>query len=151
MNIKLLSGGSGGRGRGYSGAFTGGILTQKITITHTEFQTAGLTFNKTLWALPAGAIVIGSRLKASATWQGGAIANYYLSIGISGALQQIMTEYDAMNIVIGNTEYAESFLFESFNYGASVDLKVAARSVGANLSASTQGTALVEIFYLPKV
>lgn len=151
MNIKTLSGGHGGRGQGFGGFFSGGILTQKVNIDHTMFQTAGLSNSITLWPIPAGALCLGSRLKCGSAWLGGAITNYFLSLGVAGATQDLMTEYDAMNIVVSDTEYAEAFAFQSFNYNAAVNLVVTARSVGGNLSLSTQGVGVVEVFYLPKV
>ena len=126
------------------------LKVAKITVSHIDFQTAALTKSNTLFTLPAGAIVIGSRLKASAIFTGGAIANYFLSIGITGAEQDLMTEYDARNITPAADEYAEASIFQSFNFSATVDLKITARSVTANLDASTGGAADIEIFYIIK-
>jgi hypothetical protein len=126
------------------------LKVAKIAITHTQFQTAALTNTITLTTLPAGAIVIGTRLKVSTIFTGGTIANYFLSIGLIGTEQDLMTEYDSKNITVAADEYAEGSCFQSFNYSATVDLKVTARSVTANLSASTQGAADVEIFYIAK-
>jgi hypothetical protein len=126
------------------------LKAAKIAITHTQFQTAALTNTITLFTLPAGAIVIGTRLKVSTIFTGGTIANYFLSIGLVGTEQDLMTEYDSKNITPATDEYAEGQCFQSFNYSATVDLKITARSVTANLSASTQGAADVEIFYIAK-
>jgi hypothetical protein len=126
------------------------VQIAKITIDHTQFQTAGLTKTNTLYSLPAGAILIGCRLKPSPAWLGGAISAYNLSIGYAGNNQDMMTEYDVMNLVIGDMEYAESQCFQSFDYNNAVSVTVTARSVTANLSASTQGVAVVELIYIPK-
>lgn len=123
---------------------------QKINITHTQFQTAALTNTIKLTDLPAGAVVLATRLIPSVIFDGPGILDYYLSIGISGALQDLLTEYQVEDITPGNTEYAEAFSFQSFNYGATQELKITARSTGANLNASTTGAALVEILYIPK-
>jgi len=122
----------------------------KVTITYTLLLVAALTNSITLFAVPAGAMIVGTRLKVSTPFLGGAIANYFLSIGVAGSTQDLMGEYDSMNLVVGDTEYAEAQCFQSFNYNASVNILVTGRSVGNNLSAATQGACLVEIFYVPK-
>jgi len=155
MNQSLIYHGGGmGKGGGFLPATvpTSTFLKKtEITIQHTDFQVAGLTDSNTLYALPAGAIVLFIRLKPSVIFTGGAITSYFLMIGITGTLQDLMTEYDARNIVVGDQEYAEAFSAQSFNFNAATNLIVSARSVGANLNASVSGTALVEIYYIDKV
>ncbi len=153
-NKQISVGGPGRRGWGGSTAplpATSFLKKAEITIQHTEFQTAALTKSNTLFALPAGAIVLFIRLKPSVIFTGGAITSYFLMIGITGTLQDLMSEYDARNIVVGNQEYAEAFAAQSFDFSNTTNLIVSARSVGANLNASVSGTALVEIYYIDKV
>jgi hypothetical protein len=126
------------------------VQTAKINISHVDFQTAALTKTNTLFSLPAGAIVIGIRLKASAIFTGPAISNYFLSVGISGGTGDLMQEYDTKTITPGDQEYAESHVFQSFDYNNAFNLTVTGRSVGANLSTSTGGAAVVEVIYIPK-
>jgi len=120
-------------------------ITQEIK--STNFSTAALTNNISM-SLPAGAIIIGSRLKVNTTFQGGAITNYYLSIGIASYLENILAQYDATNISVSSTEYAEALGFQSFDISNITTILVTATSVGANLNAATQGDAMIEIFYL---
>lgn len=150
---RIYHGGGMGKGGGFlpAAVATSFLKKTEITIQHTEFQSAALTKSNTLFALPAGAIVMFIRLKPSVIFTGGAITSYFLMVGIVGTLQDLMTEYDARNIVVGNQEYAEAFAAQSFDFINTTNLKVSARSVGANLDASVSGTALVEIYYIDKV
>ena len=153
-NKQISVGGPGRRGWGGSSAplpSSTYLKKEEITIQHTDFQGAFLTKSNTLYNLPAGAIVLFIRLKPSVIFTGGAITNYFLFIGIAGKLQDLMTEYEARNIVVGNQEYAEAFSAQSFDFNNTTALQISARSVGANLAASVSGTALIEIYYIDKV
>lgn len=151
-NSRIYHGGGMNRGVGFTSSSGSSLINKdEVILSHVDFQTAGLTKTNVLFSLPAGNIVLFTRLKSSVVFAGGAITNYYLALGITGGLQDLMTEYDAMNIVVGDQEYAESFAAQSFDYNNAVNLQVTARSVGANLSESLTGSAVVEIYHLSKV
>jgi len=114
-----------------------------FTITHIQFQAAALTNDISLYALPRGGIIHGVKLKHSVLWDGPGITEYWLSVGFVGDLQALLIEYDVESTPVGNTEFAISQTFDSRNHGATTDIRVGARAVGANLNASTQGTAQV--------
>lgn len=122
-----------------------------VDITNAALAAAALTNSITLFALPPGYIVIGTRLKVSTIFTGPALTAYFLSIGVAGDTTGLMNEYDGRNITPGDTEYAEAMAFQSFNYNASVNLLVSARSVGANLNAANQGAAKVEIYFIKRM
>jgi len=127
------------------------IAFTTVNVAYTDLSAAALTNSILLFALPAGAIVIGTRLKVSSIFTGPAITNYFLSLGIAGATADLMNEYDGKNITPGDTEYSEAMAFQSFNYNASVNLLVTARSVGANLSTATGGAMKIEIYYIKRL
>ena len=112
-----------------------------ITLTHVQFQAAVLTNNILVYSLPAAGIIHGVKLKHSVLWDGPAITEYWLSVGFLGDLQALLIEYDVESTPVGATEFAISQTFDSRNHSAVTDVKVGARSVGANLDTSTQGTA----------
>lgn len=154
MKNSLIYHGGGTLRKNYS-AGGGGVVevveSQKINVVHTSFQVAARENDISLYTLEAGAIMIGCRLIPVTAFGGGLIGEYYLQIGVSGKLGDILNLYRIDNVTPGNTTYAESFVFQSFNYGATTDLRIDALAVDADLDDSTQGEANVELFYLKKV
>lgn len=154
MSKRVLHfGGSGGRGfKGGFGSVASVYLKKvEIPIVYGDFSIAALTKSNTLYALPAGGIVVFVRLKPSALFTGAGITEMYLSIGITGAIQDLMTEYDVLGTVVGDQEYAESFCAQSFDYNNTYNILISARSVGANLDQLSTGAAIVELYYISKV
>ena len=113
---------------------------QKLSVVHTQFQTGGLTQNISLYALPAGGLIHGVKLKPSVAFAGAGITGYFLSIGFIGALDDLLIEYP-VTAAVANDTFAISQTFDSRNHGAAVDVRIAARSTGANLNQSTAGAA----------
>ena len=130
-----------------------GVQGIRQEITYDILSAAALTNSVIIFfgKIPPGAIVIGARIKVDTVWGGGAITEVYLSLGVLGREDEYIHEYRADNIVPAHDEYAESFLFQSESYNNNVDRYFTARSVGANLSALTQGTAMVELYFLKRV
>lgn len=112
-----------------------------ITFTHTQLQAAALTNSLLVYSLPAGGIIHGVKLKHSITFDGPAITEYWVSVGFAGDLQALLIEYDVESTPVGNDQFAISQTFDSRNHAAATSIFVGARSVGANLNTSTQGTA----------
>jgi len=112
-----------------------------ITITHVQFQAAALVNDISVYSLPAAGIIHGVKLKHSVLWDGPAITEYWLGVGFAGDLQALLIEYDVESTPVGNAEFAISQVFDSRNHAAATDVRMRARSVGANLNTSTQGTA----------
>lgn len=128
---------------GFGGSGQAGITVPawtKFSVVHTQFQTAGLTQNISLYNMPAGSLIHGVKLKSSIAWAGAGITDYFLSLGFVGALDDLLIEYSMIPAVAGDT-FAIAQTFDSRNHGAAVDVRIAARSTGANLSASTAGAA----------
>jgi len=113
---------------------------QKFSVTHTQFQTAGLTQNILLYSLPAGGLIHGVKLKNTIAFAGAGITDYFLSLGFVGALDDLLIEYSVTPAPAADS-FAIAQTFDSRNHSAAVDVRIAARSTGANLSASTAGAA----------
>jgi hypothetical protein len=122
-----------------------------VDIAFSDLAIAALTNSILLFTLPSAGIIIGTRLKPEIIFSGPAITSYFLSLGVAGNTADIMTEYDVKNIAISDTEYAEAMAFQSFNYNNTTAILITARSVGANLSAANQGTAKIEVYYIPRL
>jgi len=113
----------------------------KFTLSHTQLQAAALTNSITLYALPAGCIIHGVKLKHSVTFDGPAITEYHLALGFAGEIEALLIEYDVESTAVANDNFAIAQTFDSRNHAAATNVLVSARAVGANLNTSTQGTA----------
>jgi hypothetical protein len=125
------------------GGATPGInipLWTKLSVVHAQFQVAGLTQNISLFSLPAGGLIHGVKLKTSEAFAGVGITGYFLSIGFVGALDDLLIEY-SVTPAVANDTFAIAQTFDSRDHGAAVDVRIAARSTGANLNQSTAGAA----------
>src|SRR5690606_15447082 len=83
-HVLLMCGCNGFGGGGNPGVNVPGW--QKFSVTHTQFQTAGLTQNILLYSLPAGGLIHGVKLKNTIAFAGAGITDYFLSLGFVGAL-----------------------------------------------------------------
>lgn len=128
--------GFGGAGGGFVPAWL-----SPIAISHTQFQTAGLTNSITVYTLPAGGVIHGVKLKHSVTFDGPAITEYWLSLGFAGETQALLIEYDVESTPVAADNFALSQVFDSRNHSAPVNVIMSARSVGNLLNTSQQGTA----------
>lgn len=151
---KIYHGGGLNRGSGFSAAIPAVSTYLKkveIGVLYTDFATAGLTKSNTLFSLPAGGIVVFIRLKPIAVFTGVGVTSFFLSVGIAGGIQDLMTEYSLLGLGVADDEYSESFSAQSFNYNNPVNILISARSVGANLDQMSQGNAIIELYYIAKV
>jgi len=131
---------------GFQGGGTPGINVPgwfKFTITFADFPAVALTQSITLYTAPPATVLHGCKLKHSIIWTGPAITNYFLSLGVVGLPQALMTEYDVKTTPIAGDEYALAQNFDGGNHTANTIIQVTARAVGANLSTATAGTAEV--------
>jgi len=130
------SGGGGTPGENVPGWIT------PITVQHTAFQTAGLTQDISLYTLPAGGLIHGVKLKQSVAFAGTGITSYSLSIGFVGALDDLLIDYP-VDAAPADDLFAIAATFDSRNHAATVDVRIRATAVGANLDQSTAGTAQI--------
>ena len=111
----------------------------KFSKSYSDFSTAALTNSITLFTLPAGGIVHAVKIKHSTAFAGTSITGYNVSVGITGTLAKYATAFDVLQAVAADTFQISNGLF-SESHTATTDVKVTATSVGANLSAATQGS-----------
>lgn len=124
----------------------------KLQVSHTALQTGALTNNITLFALPAGGVLHAVKTKTSTAFAGTSITNYSIAIGLTGELDRYQS-YNTVFSAVTATNFQNSSVFDSQDNAAATNIKIAAISVGANLSASTAGVLevglLISICTLP--
>lgn len=123
----------------------GGLSWSKYTVTYSDLSAAALTNSISLFTLPAGGIIHAVKIKHSTAFAGTSITAYNVSVGITGTLAKYASAFNVLQAVANDTFQLSSGLFSENNV-ATTDVKVTATSVGANLSAATQGS--VDIWVL---
>jgi len=120
---------------------------KKFTVTHTQLQAAATTNNITLFTLPGHGVIHAVKMKHSAAFTGGAISAYTINIGITDNLTKYTIPHNVFQAP-GDTvmQLDTTAGFETAN-SSGKDIKIAATSTGANLSASTAGSIDVWVLY----
>lgn len=126
------------RSAGIDTAAASGVW-QKITITHTQLQTAALTNTIELVSLAAKTVVESIVIKHSTAFAGTSITDYKVKIGITGELDRYLGNFDVDQTVSG-TAFDCVNLQEIPSFSTTTSVKITATSVGANLSSSTAGS-----------
>lgn len=114
-------------------------IWRKYTVTKTQLAAAATTNNITLFTLPAGGIIEAVKIKHSASFTGGSISAYTISVGITGTLAKYAAAYDVF-AAPSATAMQLSTTVGTESHTAATAIKVAATSTGANLSAATAGS-----------
>jgi hypothetical protein len=109
------------------------------------FTAAALTNQLALFALPAQGVLHGIRIKHAASFTGGLISAYSLSVGTVASPALYASAFDVFQAP-GDTVYQLSSNFAGLSDLGPGQVYVQAVSVGANLSAATAG--LVDIWAL---
>jgi len=115
-----------------------------FNVTYDQLATAGLTNNITLFNLNAGEIIHAVKILPVASFAGGAIATYTLSVGIAGTLAKYAAAYDVLQAP-GATVFQLSTTAGMESQTAATAIKVAAVSTVANLNAATAGIATISV------
>ena len=115
-----------------------------FTVTHTQLQAAALANDIELWSVPARVIIHGVVFEPTVQFAGVGITDYKMSLGIAANLPKYMAFVDVDNAVSASNFFTSDILGAE-STSAVYSLRVAARSIGANLSASTAGTLNVAI------
>ena len=117
---------------------------QSVTIPYSSFSAAALSNAIAAFSLPATAILTGLVAKHSTKFSGTGITDVYLTFGVSGGYDQFVDDFDVFQTVAD-----QAFVNAGLNYIGSwanpTTVYVKATSVGANLSALSQGS--VTIFF----
>lgn len=118
---------------------------RKYTVTHTSLQAAALTNDIELFSLAAREYVESICIKHSTAFSGGSISAYTISVGLTGNLDYYQSAFDVFQAT-GNTVFAKTLHgLDPQNFGSATSIRIAATSVGANLSASTAGSVTVYV------
>lgn len=128
---------------------SGGVspMWTTYTFTHTQLQSGGLINNIELVSLPVKTVVHAVSAKHSIAFgSGGSITEYFVSVGVAGALQKYMLEFDVWQTV-ADTSVAKKYSDSSDreNDLSVTSLRIAARSVGADLDQSITGSVAVSV------
>lgn len=118
----------------------------KVTKTHTDFQTAGLTNTIQLFSLPTKGMIEKIIIKHSTAFAGTSITAYTFKIGITGTLDKYLAPFDVFQAVGDTVWDGSTALLGIENFGSATSIKITATSVGANLDQSTAGDVEIWIF-----
>lgn len=117
----------------------------KVTKSYTDFSTAGLTNDISIYTLPSKGYIHDIKIIPATAFSGGTIAAYTISAGIAGAL----TKYAiATNTFTGNTTLTtiHTPLVGLESTSGTTDIRAQATSVTGLLNAATAGS--VNIYLL---
>jgi hypothetical protein len=111
----------------------------KVTKTFSDFATAGLTNDISIFTLPAKGYIHDIKIVPTTAFSGGTIATYTVSVGISGSLSKyaIATNVFTGNVTI-NTVHTSLPGLESTS--GTTDIRAQVISTVGNLNAATAGT-----------
>lgn len=128
-----------GGGGGFSGVPSNVAQWEKVSFTHLDFQAAALQNDIEAFSLLARQVPHGFVLVPTIQAAGTGITNYFVSIGLVGALEKWVLKFDSV-VVPGNTVFAPGGPYlDPQNLGAAVSVRISAEAVGANLDQSTAG------------
>jgi len=120
----------------------------KITKTFADFSAAATNNDIEIYSLPARAMIQSAIIKHTASFTGGAIATYTLSLGLVADFTRYIDPFDVFQAA-GNTVFGYSPSFKEKtpeNFGAATSIRMQAVSTGANLNAAGAGS--VDIYLL---
>jgi hypothetical protein len=120
----------------------------KITKTFTDFSAAALTSSINGYVLPAGGILHAVKVKHSASFTGGSISAYTVSVGISGNETKYAPVFDVFQATSA-TAYLLGSTLGGESHTATTNIVFQATSTGGNLDQASQGS--VDIWLLVSV
>lgn len=115
----------------------------KVTKAYTDFSTAGLTNDISIYTLPAKGIIHACQMVATTKFSGGLISAYTISVGISGNLVKYSA---AVNSFTGASLSQPSAITGIESTSGTTDIRAAAISVTGLLNAATAGS--IDIYLL---
>jgi hypothetical protein len=117
----------------------------KHTVTFSDLAAASTTNSITLFAANAKTVITGVIIKHSASFTGGSLASYTVSVGQSGSNAQFASAFDVFQAA-SNTAFQSSDEQQITDFASTINVTVTATSTGGNLNAATQGS--VDIWVL---
>lgn len=119
-----------------------GMAWQSYTFSYTDLAAAALANSITLATLLPKQMLHAVVVKHSASFTGGAIASYRVSVGVTAAPARYSTLFDVFQAP-GNSVAIASTSGNVENFAANTTLLLSAVSTGANLNAATAGSVTV--------
>jgi len=117
----------------------------KLTFTHTQFQTAGLVQTIELVSLVSKGVLDAFAIQHTTAFAGTGITAYSIQLGITGTLDKFSGAFDILQAT-GNQVGLYVPVGGIENFGAATSLKITATAVGANLDQSSAGS--VDVYVL---
>lgn len=118
------------------------VMVTKFTFSYTDLAAAAASNQITLATLPAGTVLHGVVLQHTASFTGGAIATYTVSVGLAASPAKYATAFDVFQAP-GATVGQASFGGYVENFAATTDVKLSAVATGGLLNAATAGSLTV--------
>jgi hypothetical protein len=115
-----------------------------FTVTHTQLQAAALTNDIELWSMPALGVIHAVLIEPTTQFAGAAITDYKVAVGLTGFLTKYHSFFD-VDTAVAATNFSAADILAPENRTAVTSIRIAAISVGANLSASTAGVVNIAI------
>lgn len=114
------------------------IFIEKVTKTFTDFATAGLTNDISIFTLPANWYIHDVKIIPTTAMSGGLLGTYTVSVGVAGNLVKYAV---ANNVFTGNTTLGlvHTPLSGLESTSGNTDIRAQAVSTVANLNAATAG------------
>jgi len=119
------------------------IRTLKIVVGYADLAVAATTNDIEIYSMPAKGHVLDCWIDVTETFLGGAIASYTLSLGVAGALADLMFAGDSFTATTILKSYGAAKDDESYvkSNVATTSIRIAATSTVGNLNVATQGIA----------
>lgn len=117
---------------------------RKYTVGYAALQTAGLTNNVTLFTLPAKGVIMAAHADVTTAFSGTAIVTMGVTLGDGGSASRYMSSFTVLST--GLLTPSSGIWIPSMS--GTTDIKAYATSVGANLSALSQGSMDLYILWM---
>lgn len=118
-----------------------------IDLPFSLFQAGALTDQITAFSVPAGCILLGVALKHTVAFAGGSISDVNIDLGLSGQANLFLTQFDVFQAV-ADSAFTNAMVNYIGSFASATSILINATSVGANLSALTQGSVRVYYWYM---
>lgn len=99
---------------------------------------AALVGDVNIYSLLSRGTIEGAVIKTSTAFSGPGITGISFSVGIAGDLAKILSLYDGF-AAVSDANFGTADQLQLENFGAATSIRLAAISIGANLSALTAG------------
>ncbi len=116
----------------------------KFTISQSQLASAGTTNDIELFVLPANGVFHGYVIAHTQAFGGGAITDYFISLGTTADAQRYAPGFDVFQAV-GPTVRQVPAALACLAEGVATSVRIAALSVGAPLNAATTGVVDIHI------